>query len=64
MHLKDVYVNVGQTVVRGQKIGTMGNTGNCYPVPSPSNPYAGTHLHFEVRVGSTRGTQINPLNLY
>lgn len=64
LHLKDVYVNVGQTVVRGQKIGTMGNTGNCYPVPSPSNPYAGTHLHFEVRVGSTRGTQINPLNLY
>lgn len=64
LHLKDVYVNVGQTVVRGQKIGTMGNTGNCYPVPSPSNPYAGTHLHFEVRVGSIRGTQINPLNLY
>ena len=64
LHLKDVYVNVGQTVVRGQKIGTMGNTGNCYPVPSPSNPYAGTHLHFEVRVGSIRGTQINPFNLY
>jgi len=64
LHLKDVYVNVGQTVARGQKIGTMGNTGNCYPVPSPSNPYAGTHLHFELRVGSIRGTQVNPYTLY
>ena len=64
MHLKDIYVNEGQTVARGQKIGAMGNTGNVYPVPSSSNPYAGTHLHFGVYVGTPYGSTINPLNLY
>lgn len=64
MHMKDVNVTVGQTVARGQKIGTMGNTGNVYPVPSSSNPYGGTHLHFSVRIGSAYGSHINPLNLY
>ena len=46
MHLKDILVSVGQTVGSGQVVGTMGNTGNVYPVPSSSNPYAGTHLHY------------------
>ena len=64
MHMKDIYVNAGQTVVRGQKIGTMGNTGNCVPVPSPSNPYGGTHLHFGLRIGAAYGNHLNPLNLY
>ena len=64
MHMNDVNVSVGQTVARGQKIGTMGNTGNVYPVPSSYNPYGGTHLHFSVRIGSAYGSHINPLNLY
>ena len=64
MHMKEVYVSPGQTVVRGQKIGSMGNTGNCVPVPSPSNPYGGTHLHFGVRVGGPYGYHINPLGLF
>ena len=64
MHLKDIYVSVGQTVARGQKIGTMGNTGNVYPIPNSYNPYAGTHLHFSVYVGSPYGRTINPYNLY
>lgn len=64
MHLKDIYVSEGQTVARGQKIASMGNTGNVYPIPSSSNPYGGTHLHFGVRVGSPYGGTINPLNLY
>lgn len=64
MHLKDVYVKEGQTVARGQKIGTMGNTGNVYPVPTSYNPYGGTHLHFGVYVGSPYGRTINPYNLY
>jgi len=64
MHMKDVNVSVGQTVARGQKIGTMGNTGNVYPIPSSYNPYGGTHLHFSVRIGSAYGSHINPLYLY
>ena len=64
MHMKDVNVSVGQTVARGQKIGTMGNTGNVYPVPTSYNPYGGTHLHFSVRIGSAYGSHINPLRLY
>ena len=64
MHLKEVLVSPGQTVARGQKIATMGNTGNVYPVPSSYNPYGGTHLHFGVYVGSPYGRTINPLNLY
>ena len=51
-------VVAGQTVKQGQVIGTVGNTGNCLPRPTPSNPLAGTHLHFEVRVN---GSPVNPL---
>lgn len=51
-------VSVGQEVVQGQVIGTVGNTGNCQPRPSASNPYWGTHLHFEVRIN---GRCVNPL---
>ena len=64
MHLKDINVSVGQTVARGQKIATMGNTGYVIPVPSSYNPYGGTHLDFSVRMGSPEGSTINPLNLY
>lgn len=64
MHLKDVYVKEGQTVARGQKIGTMGNTGNVFPRPSRANMYSGTHLHFGVYVGRPYGNTINPYNLY
>lgn len=64
MHLKDVLVTEGQTVARGQKIATMGNSGEVYPVPTSSNPYGGTHLHFGVRIGSPYGSTINPLNLF
>lgn len=64
MHMKEFYVSEGQTVARGQKIGAMGNTGEVYPVPTSSNPYGGTHLHFEVRIGGAYGTSINPLGLF
>lgn len=64
MHMKEVNVTKGQTVARGQKIGTMGNTGNVVPVPTSSNPYGGTHLHFGLRRGSPYGGAINPLILY
>lgn len=67
MHLNTVLVKPGQTVSRGQKIGTMGNTG--YVVPTPaygSSSYAGTHLDFGVWKGIPYrgGYHINPFSLY
>lgn len=50
-HLASVNVKVGQTVVKGQKIGYMGSTGWS----------TGTHLHFEIR---KNGVQINAMNYY
>jgi len=66
MHLKDIKVSVGQNVSRGQVIGTMGNTGNVSPVPTPSNPYNGTHLHFALYIGQpyNGGYAVNPMRLY
>ena len=67
MHLDSVLVRPGQTVSRGQKIATMGNTG--YVVPSPgygSSSVAGTHLDFGVWKGVpfAGGYHMNPLGLY
>lgn len=66
MHMDSIIVKPGQTISRGQKIGTMGNTG--YVVPTPgygSNSLKGTHLDFGVWVGAPyAGYTINPWNLY
>ncbi|HPR23826.1 MAG TPA: peptidoglycan DD-metalloendopeptidase family protein [Bacillota bacterium] len=48
-HCSRVHVKVGQRVSRGQKIASMGATGNA----------RGTHLHYEVRVN---GVARNPYN--
>lgn len=64
MHMDAVNVKVGQVVSRGQKIGTMGNTGEVYPVPSRYSPYSGTHLHFATTRGYPNGSPFNPFNLY
>jgi murein DD-endopeptidase MepM/ murein hydrolase activator NlpD len=56
-HLSAMNVEIGQTVVAGQCIGNMGNTGFVVSGPTPYwsyNPYAGTHLHLTCRkVGQT-----------
>ena len=48
-HHQSLAVSVGDTVVQGQTLGYIGQTGNAY----------GNHLHFEVRLN---GEHTNPLN--
>ena len=56
-HLKEIFVETGQTVSRGERIGTVGRTGkNAYPMQSP------THLHFTVH-RSTEGCPV-PVDPY
>lgn len=52
-HSKDIIVNEGDTVVQGQVIGIVGDTGNT----------TAPHLHFEVRVENGNGSykRVNPL---
>lgn len=47
-HLRNIDVERGQTVARGDVIGGMGNTGRS----------TGTHLHYEIRIG---GKAVNPM---
>ncbi|HEY0602090.1 MAG TPA: M23 family metallopeptidase [Herpetosiphonaceae bacterium] len=42
-HLSDVRVSQGQSVAMGQRIGSVGSTGNS----------SGPHLHYEQRIGTT-----------
>ena len=56
-HLKEILVKVGQTVSKGERIGTIGRTGlNAYPKRSP------THLHFATFQSKDGYPQ--PINLY
>lgn len=67
IHLSSVLVQPGQTVERGQRIGTMGNTGMVYPTPPyGSDSLVGTHLDFGVWIGMpyNGGYHINPMSLY
>jgi murein DD-endopeptidase MepM/ murein hydrolase activator NlpD len=48
-HLNSIFVRPGESVTRGQQIGSVGNTGNS----------TGPHLHFEIRY---QGAPRNPFN--
>jgi murein DD-endopeptidase MepM/ murein hydrolase activator NlpD len=48
-HLNSIFVRPGENVVRGQQLGTVGNTGNS----------TGPHLHFEIRY---QGVPRNPFS--
>lgn len=48
-HLNSIFVRPGESVSRGQQLGTVGNTGNS----------TGPHLHFEIRY---QGVPRNPYN--
>lgn len=62
---ESITVQNGDSVVRGQIIGAMGNTGIVSPKPSPSCPTCGTHLHFAVYKGDPySGYSINPWGMY
>jgi len=52
-HCHTIFVEIGDVVTAGQKIATMGNTGFVVSGHIPhwnTNPYAGTHLHFGLRL--------------
>ena len=53
-HCSSVAVSSGAHVNQGQVIAYVGNTGNVRPAPTPENPHAGAHLHFEVILNGTR----------
>ncbi len=64
-HMSKKFVSVGDVVYAGEVIGESGNTGRVSPSPTASNPYAGTHLHFEIRVYDSKTgkyTRVNPMN--
>lgn len=62
-HLKSKTVSVGDRVSQGDIIGYSGNTGRVSPSPTKSDPYAGTHLHFEIRKYiSGSYVRVNPKN--
>lgn len=48
-HMRDIDVKVGQKVTKGEKIGTVGNTGTS----------TAPHLHYEVRID---GKPVNPID--
>ncbi len=60
-HLDSMSVNNGQSIVQGQQIGKMGNTGNVSGTACPT--YPGTHLHFAMYLNGY-GVKPEPMSNY
>lgn len=51
MHFKEPSTfQVGDKVNTNSVLGKAGNTGFVFPKPTKTNPYAGTHLHFSIKI--------------
>ena len=61
-HLNSISVSENDPVTVETKVGHVGNTGSITPAPTPNDPTAGAHLHFEVRNSS--GATLNPTSFY
>jgi hypothetical protein len=57
-HAESYYVNVGDTVKRGQPLGKMGYTG----LTDPDNVPAGTHLHWVLNINNAYVYPIDKVN--
>jgi murein DD-endopeptidase MepM/ murein hydrolase activator NlpD len=53
-HLSSIEVTVGETILKGQEIGRVGDTGNAY----------GYHLHFEYRLAANLHDGVDPLPFF
>ena len=53
-HCSARYVSVGDSVQQGQVIAAVGSTGNS----------TGNHLHFEIRMGVSSSTTVDPMNYF
>ena len=65
-HMRDgLYVKKGDMVKKGQRLGIMGNTGNCSSSRKDlAAEYLGTHIHLGIKENSTaynNGTWVNPI---
>lgn len=52
-HLSEIHVKLNQVIKAGEVVGLMGNTGFVVSGATPywkNNPYAGTHLHLNLRM--------------
>lgn len=62
-HLSAIDVKTGQRVIRGQRIGLTGDTGNAKGMAGPDQ-----HLHFEIRTEPRPGLglagRVTPLNIF
>jgi len=59
-HLSSRTVKKGDTVKKGQTIGRSGNTGRLNT--TATGPYAGTHLHFEIRKYNSKTGRYNTVD--